>query len=129
MTFGAQLSIPIFAGLTNVNKDKQIKNNIAQLDLQRDYAYEGVKVQVSNSVSALLTARETMKANEKTVAQAQKAYSITQTRYEAGSGTILELNSAELSLTQARLNYSQAIYDYLSAKADYDKIIGTETIE
>ncbi len=129
MTFGAQLSIPIFAGLTNVNKDKQLKNSIAQLDLQRDYAYEGMKVQVSSAVSSLLTAREKMKANEKTMEQARKAYTITRTRYEAGSGTILELNSAELSLTQASLNYSQAIYDYLSAKADYDKITGTETIE
>ena len=129
MTFGAQLSIPIFSGLTNVNKDKQIKNNMAQLDLQRDYAEQGMKVQVSSAISSLLTARETMTANEKTVEQAQKAYSITQTRYDAGAGTILELNSAELSLTQARLNYSQAIYDYLSAKADYDKIIGTERID
>ena len=129
MTFGAQLSIPIFAGLTNVNKDKQIKNNIAQLDLQRDYAVEGMRVQVNNAISSLVTARETMTANEKTVQQAQKAYTITQTRYDAGAGTILELNSAELSLTQARLNYSQAIYDYLSAKADYDKIIGTERID
>ena len=129
MTFGAQLSIPIFAGLTNVNKDKQIKNNMAQLDLQRDYAVEGMKVQVSNAISTLHTARQTMTANEKTVEQASKAYAITQTRYDAGAGTILELNSAELSLTQARLNYSQAIYDYLSARADYDQIIGTEKID
>lgn len=129
MTFGAQLSIPIFAGLTNVNKDKQIKNNMAQMDLQRDYAVEGMKVQVSNAISTLHTARQTMTANEKTVEQASKAYAITQTRYDAGAGTILELNSAELSLTQARLNYSQAIYDYLSARADYDKIIGTEKID
>lgn len=129
VSFGAQLSIPIFSGLTNVNKVKQIRNNISQLDLQRDYAYDGMKVQVSNALTSLVTARETMTANEKTVEQAQKAYTITQTRYIAGAGTMLELNTAELSLTQARLNYSQAIYDYLSAKADYDQIVGTEILE
>ena len=48
------------------------------------------------------------------------------TRYRAGAGTILELNSAQLSQTQAQLNFSQAIYDYLSAKAEYDRIIGRE---
>ena len=51
-------------------------------------------------------------------------HEIAEVRYNAGTGTILELNSSELSLTQAKLNYSQAIYDYLSARADYEKIIG-----
>lgn len=73
-----------------------------------------------------MTARETMFAQEKTVAQARKAYRISDTRYRAGAGTILELNSAQLAQTQAQLNYSQAIYDYLSAKAEYDRLIGRE---
>ena len=55
-----------------------------------------------------------------------KAYKISDTRYRAGAGTILELNSAQLSQTQAQLNFSQAIYDYLSAKAEYDRIVGRE---
>ena len=57
---------------------------------------------------------------------ARKAYRISDTRYRAGAGTILELNSAQLAQTQAQLNYSQAIYDYLSAKAEYDRLIGRE---
>ena len=58
--------------------------------------------------------------------QARKAYSISDTRYRAGAGTILELNSAQLAQTQAQLNYSQAIFDYLTAKAEYDRIVGKE---
>ena len=60
------------------------------------------------------------------VAQARKAYSISDTRYRAGAGTILELNSAQLAQTQAELNFSQAIFDYLTAKAEYDRIVGKE---
>lgn len=123
---GLQLSIPIFSGFRNTSKAKQIRNSIAQLELQRKYLEQSTDVQVRTSINALLTARETMFANGKTVAQAEKAYGISKTRYDAGAGTILELNTAELSLTQAKLNYSQAIYDYLSAKADYDKIVGKE---
>ena len=52
--------------------------------------------------------------------------SISDTRYRAGAGTILELNSAQLAQTQAQLNYSQAIFDYLTAKAEYDRIVGKE---
>lgn len=123
---GIQLSIPIFSGFRNTNKLKQIRNSMAQLDLQRTYLQQSTEVEVRSSINDLLTARETMFANEKTVQQAQKAYDISNTRYKAGAGTILELNTSELALTQARLNYSQAIYDYLSAKADYDRIVGRE---
>lgn len=126
ITVGAQISIPIFSGLKKHNQLREVRNQRMQLDLQRDYAEKGVKLQVQQSINTLLTARETMLSNELTVEQAQKAYDISYTRYGAGAGTILELNSSQLSLTQAQLNYSQSIYNYLSAHAEYQKALGTE---
>ncbi|MFI3279097.1 MAG: TolC family protein [Rikenellaceae bacterium] len=126
ISVGVSLSIPIFSGLTNVNKAKQIKNQMKQLEIQRIYAEQGKVVELKSAISNLFTAREKMFSEEATMGQASKAYSISKTRYDAGVGTMLELNSAQLSQTQAELNYSQAIYDYLSAKCDYDKIIGKE---
>jgi outer membrane protein TolC len=127
ITVGAQISIPLFAGFKKTNQLREVRNQIAQLDLQRQYAEEGVRLQVEQAINTLLTARETMLSNELTVEQATKAYNITLTRYNAGAGTILELNSSQLSLTQAQLSYSQSIYDYLSAYAQYEKALGTET--
>ena len=121
-----RVSVPLFSGLTKMNRSREIKNTMAQLDLQRQYARQQIDVQVRSAINDLLTARETMFAQEKTVAQAAKAYSISDTRYRAGAGTILELNTAQLAQTQAQLNFSQAIYDYLSAKAEYDRIMGRE---
>lgn len=129
INIGAQISIPLFAGFNKTNQIKAIRNQRAQLDIQRDYAERGVKLQVQQSINTLLTARETMLANELTVEQAQKAYEISYTRYSAGAGTILELNNSLLTLTQAQLNYSQAIYDYLSAHAAYEKALGVEAPE
>ncbi len=126
ISIGVQLSVPIFAGLTKMNKAREIRNQIAQISLQRTYARRQVDVQVRSSLNDLLTARETMYAQERTVEQARKAYHISDTRYRAGAGTILELNTAQLARTQAQLNYSQAIYDYLTAKAEYDRIVGRE---
>lgn len=126
ISVGLSLSVPIFSGFKNTNKVKQVRNQIRQLEIQREYLVKSTDVQVRSAINNLLTAREKMFANEKTVAQAQKAYDISNARYKAGAGTILELNSAELSLTQSKLNYSQAIYDYISAKADYDQIVGKE---
>ena len=126
ISVGLQLSVPIFSGLTKMNRSRELKNQISQLSLQRSYARQQIDVQVRSALNDLLTARETMYAQELTVEQACKAYKISDTRYRAGAGTILELNSAQLSQTQAQLNFSQAIYDYLSAKAEYDRIVGRE---
>ncbi|MFI3314171.1 MAG: TolC family protein [Rikenellaceae bacterium] len=123
---GLSLSIPIFSGLTNINKTRSLKNQMAQLDVQKEYAQQSKVVELKSAISNLLTAREKMFAEEATVSQATKAYNISKTRYDAGIGTMLELNSSQLAQTQSELNYSQAIYDYLSAKCDYDKIIGKE---
>ncbi|MDE6857160.1 MAG: TolC family protein [Alistipes sp.] len=126
VSVGVQISVPIFSGLGKSKQARSIKNQIAQIGLQKEYARKQVDVQVRSAINDLLTARETMRSQERTVEQAAKAYSISDTRFRAGAGTILELNSAQLAETQARLNYSQAIYDYLSAQADYEKILGHE---
>ncbi len=126
INIGLSLSIPIFSGLTNVNKAKSIKNQMKQLELQTLYAEQAKVVELKSAISSLFTAREKMFSEQATVEQATKAYNISKTRYDAGVGTMLELNSAQLAQTQSSLNYSQAIYDYLSAKCDYDQIIGKE---
>ena len=126
LSTGIRVSVPLFSGLTKMNRSREIKNQISQIGLQRTYARQQVDVQVRSALNDLLTARETMYAQELTVEQARKAYSISDTRYRAGAGTILELNSAQLAQTQAQLNYSQAIFDYLTAKAEYDRIVGKE---
>lgn len=129
INIGAQINIPIFAGLKKTNQLREVRNQAEQLRIQRDYAAKGIKLQVQQAVNNLLTARATMLANGETVEQAQKAYDISYTRYNAGAGTILELNSAQLSLTQAKLSYSQSIYDYLAAHAEYEKALGKDSIE
>ena len=126
INIGAQISIPIFAGFSKTNQLRAVRNQRAQLDIQREYAERGVVLQVQAAINNLLTARETMLSNELTVEQAQKAYDISYARYGAGAGTILELNSSQLTLTQAQLNYSQSIYDYLSAHAEYEKACGVD---
>ena len=123
---GVQLSVPIFSGFRRVNQERQLRNNIDQLTLQHQYLTKNVDVQVKNAIDNVVKAREEIRANAVTVSQAERGYRITKTRYDNEMSTILELNTAELSLTQANLNYSQSVYNYLTAMADYEKIIGKE---
>ncbi len=123
---GLSLSVPIFSGFSRSSTSRQIENQISQLELQRRYTEESVNVSLSSAISDIYSAREQVFAQQQTVDQAVKAYDISNTRYNAGAGTMLELNTARLTMTQAELNLSQAIYDMLVAKAEYDRILGAE---
>ena len=126
ITIGAQINIPIFSGLKTKYQVLEVQNQKNQLELQRSYAEEGIRLQVNQSINNLLTQRETMLSNEEVVKQATKAYEISKTRYDAGAGTMLELSNAQLVKTQSQLNYSQSIYNYLSAYAEYERVLGME---
>lgn len=121
---GLQLSIPIFSGLSKINKERQIKNSIAQISAQRDYLEQSVSVEAQTAISNLVKARGQMQANNEATVQASKGYRISKTRFDTGAGTIIELNSAQMALLQSELNFTQSIFDYMSAKADLDKVIG-----
>ena len=121
---GLQLSIPIFSGLSRTNKERQIKNTIKQTLVQRDYLEQNIDYQLKMTISNMLKAKYQMESNLIAKHQAKKGYTISKTRYDVGSGTIIELNSSQVAFITADLNYSQSIYDYMSALADYQKIIG-----
>jgi outer membrane protein TolC len=112
--------------LKKTNQLREARNQKTQLELQRSYAEEGIRLQVNQAINNLLTQRETMLSNEIVVKQASKAYIISKSRYDAGAGTMLELNNAQLVMTQAQLNYSQSIYNYLTAYAEYERVLGID---
>ncbi|MEG1372002.1 MAG: TolC family protein, partial [Mucinivorans sp.] len=122
---GLQLSVPIFSGLSKVSKERQIKNSISQLNMQRDYLEQNVSVEAETALSNLVKARGQMEANSDAKIKARKAYKISKTRYDTGAGTIVELNTAQVAMLQAELNFTQSIYDYMSARADLDKVTGS----
>lgn len=119
------LSIPIYRA-SNFTKLKSTKLQINQLAENRKYTERQLDIQVRTYVDNMRASAEQVASNREAVAQADKGYEIARKRYEIGGGTILELNSSELSLVSAKLTYSQSIYDYLAAKADLDKVLGSD---
>ncbi|MDR1342651.1 MAG: TolC family protein [Prevotellaceae bacterium] len=126
ISIGLQLSVPIFSGFSNTIKEKQIKIQAKELQLQREYLENSLSVQARTALDNMEKAVKQMESNKKAVELAEKGYRISGSRYNTGMGTMLELNSSALALTQSKLSYHQAISDYLTAKADYEKIIGQE---
>ncbi|WP_106830052.1 TolC family protein [Parabacteroides pacaensis] len=127
-TVGLTLSIPIFQGGKNWQKQRQTRIQIENLELQREDLVRNLQLSVNSSLSTMQTAIEEMNYSKENIKQAEKAYMISEKRYEVGSGTLLEMNDAEVALTQARLAYNQAIYNYVAARSDLEKTLGKEPL-
>ena len=113
------ISIPLYKA-SNFTKVKSARIQMRQLDWNRIDTERQLNMQI-------VSCRNNMSvSNKENVMQAKKAVVIAEKRYDVGKGTVLELNSSQVSLTQAQLTYNQSIYDYLVAKADLDQVLGKE---
>ncbi len=124
-SIGLQLTVPLFSGMQKVNQAKQVKMAIKGLQLQREYAKDGINLQIQAALNQMKAAKEQLNVNKDAINQAKRGYEIAKVRYQVGSGTILELNDSELSLTQSSLNYQQSLYNFLAAQANVEKIMGS----
>ena len=118
------LQIPIFAGGQKRNELKQTKIQQQQLELQREEAVRNLEVGVMQVVNSLETSLKQYDAAQKTIEAAQSGYEIAKKRYDVGSGTLLELQDAQLGLLQAKLNLNQSVFTYMTLKSSLDKLLG-----
>lgn len=119
------LSIPLYKA-SNFTKVKSARIQLQQLDWNRIDTERKLNMQIVNCRNNMASSTEQVVSNKENVMQATKAVTIAEKRYDVGKGTVLELNSSQVSLTQAQLTYNQSIYDYLVAKADLDQLLGKE---
>ena len=122
------LSIPIFAGGQKQNQLRQTRIQQEQLALQKEDAIRQLEVSVMQVLNSLETSLKQYEAAQKTIEGAQAGYEIAKRRYDVGSGTLLELQDAQLGLLQARLNINQSVYTYMILKSSLDKILGVNQI-
>lgn len=125
---GISFAIPIFQGGATYHKVKQVRVDQQTLELNVLNTRRTLNMQMKTYVDNMKTSLEEVGSNKEAVKQAAKGRDIALKRYEVGSGTIVELNDAELALTQAKLAYTQSIFNYVSAKADLDKVLGIDMV-
>jgi outer membrane protein len=121
---GFNLNIPVFnGGLFAARRDeanleaRARTRDVQQLQLEvseqvRDAWYQADEAYQSLDVTARL------------VAQSKEALRLAQDRYNAGLGSIVELNEAQLNETSAEIQAADANYTYLSRRAQLDFAAG-----
>src|SRR6218665_180329 len=114
-----RLSIPIFNGFATNSKIAESKLTVQKLDNQ----VEMMKIQIDNQVvsarNTLQTSIAAMDYQRKNMELAQEVYRQSKKKYEVGTGSSIELNTAQKDLQEAQTNYINALYDAIIAKVDF----------
>jgi outer membrane protein len=121
---GVQSDWAIFDGRVTQGRVAQARSALAQTQLALGEARLAVEVEVSRAHSQWQQASELAEASARVVEQATEAVRLANARYNAGTGTQLDVLSAQVDLTTARTNQIQAYYGYNVAVAALRKAMG-----
>lgn len=121
---GIQMKLPIFNGFSLNSKIKK-----AQLELQKSRNQtEALKInidgEVENAKNNFIAAIATMDFQKKNMRLAEEVYNQTKKKYEIGTGSASEINTAQVDLKTAQTNYISALYDAIIARVDFLKATG-----
>jgi outer membrane protein len=121
---GVNISVPVFNGGLNSGRiaEAKLRAQAAERDVRdRSLVIErDVRTDWARAKDAYLQ----IQVAQDLVDQTGVAVRLAQARYDAGLGSIVELNQAELSQTSALIQAASARFDYLSARAALNYALG-----
>ncbi|MXW04850.1 MAG: TolC family protein [Gemmatimonadetes bacterium] len=124
LSFGVNLSLPILNG-TQTYADisrAQAQQLIAEETLRQ--TRRTTSLTIRNALLDLETAREVITLSNDNIVASEESLRLAEERYRVGSGTLLEVFTAQEALVRAKSNLAGAQYDYLIAQATLDGALG-----
>jgi outer membrane protein TolC len=123
---GAQVSWNIFDGQLTRGKVMEAKARCERAQLDVDESRRQIQLEARTDYSSFVEAREVLESQKMVQEQAQEALRLAEARLAAGSGTQLDVLSAQTALTQARTTQVQALHDYSVARARLQRALGED---
>lgn len=125
---GARVDWAIWdSGLTQGKVDAA-KARRQKAHLEIDDTTRKIELEVRTAHSNFHEAREVLESQARVIEQAEEALRLANARAEAGSGTQLDVLSAQTALTETRSTYSQALRDHAVAWARLERAMGEATL-
>jgi outer membrane protein TolC len=123
---GAQLSWNLFDGRLTHGKVIEAKARYEQAQLDVDDSGRQIELDVRTAYSRFIEAREVLDSQLTVQEQAEEALRLAEARHRAGTGTQLDVLSAQTALTQARTTQIQALHDYSAARSRLQRALGED---
>ena len=121
---GFNLSIPIFNGGLFAARRAEAESEARARTSDVNELHLEITEQVRNSWERANEAYQSLAVTARLVAQSKEALRLAQARYDAGLGSIVELNEAQVNETSAEISVADANYTYLSRRAELDFAAG-----
>ena len=118
------LHIPVFNGGLFAARRSEAESESRARTEDVEQLHLEVTEEVRNSWQAANEAYQSLDVNARLVAQSKEALRLAQARYDAGLGSIVELNEAQMNETSAEISAADANYTYLSRRAELDFAAG-----
>jgi len=121
---GFNLNIPVFnGGLFAAQRSQAAHEAIATTQDAQQLRLE-VSEQVRDAWYRASEAYQSIGVTARMVSESKDALRLAQDRYNAGLGSIVELNEAQLNETSAEIEAANAVYTYLTRRAQLDFAAG-----
>jgi outer membrane protein len=118
------MSIPIFNGFYTRSKIQQARLELQKTENQIADLQKTIDTEVETAKNNFRSAVIRVDFQKKNMELAESVYQQTKKKYEVGTGSQTEINSAQTDLKAAQTNYVNALYDAIVAKVDFLKATG-----
>ncbi len=109
---GVNVDIPVFNGFLYTARSKEASLRAQAADEKLRDLRDRIARDVRTSWLNVKTAYDRLSVTQQLLDQANLAFSLAQSRYKLGLGSIVELSQAQLQQTQAQITNVEAGYDY-----------------
>jgi outer membrane protein TolC len=123
---GLQLTVPIFSGFESRAKLDEYRAALSQAKANSRNQELQILNDVQNQYLNLVLAGKQIEVAGQAVGTARENLDLAQGRYQAGVGTMLEVNDARVSWVQAENDYTQSLYDYRIARFKLERTLGRD---
>jgi outer membrane protein len=121
---GAQLSWSLFDGMLTRGRVVQAQALYERAGIELEDTSRRIELEVRTAFSNFREAEEVLESQKKVLEEAEEALRLATARSEAGTGTQLDVLSAQTALTEARTTQIQALHDYAAARARLERAVG-----
>ena len=119
-----KLSWNLFDGLATRGRVQQAAALHERAKVDVEDAGRRIEIEVRTAYSSFIEADEVLKSQEKVVEEAEEALRLARARNDAGTGTQLDVLSAQTALTESRTTQIQALHDYAATRARLERAVG-----
>jgi len=121
---GVLASWNLFDGSLTRGKVIEARAQFERAQIDTEDVARTIQLEVRSACSTLVEAWEVLEAQAKVLEQAREALRLARARSEVGTGTQLDVLSAQTALTEANTTRNRAKRDYAVARARLERAIG-----